>query len=129
MKKKLNIFAPIIFIVFVVIFYYLNHGHRNIENESADFNPTIEALETEFLKDGVASGKKYSDKTIQLNGTITSVDLENKGIVLESKIFATFKEIDTERLKVGQKINIKGRFIGYDELLEEFKIDQIILMD
>jgi hypothetical protein len=31
-------------------------------------------------------------------------------------------------LKVGQEIEIKGRMIGYDDLLEEIKLDKTVII-
>ena len=75
------------------------------------------------------SYQKYKDKTIQISGKITSIDAENKAIVIDEKLYATFLNILSNDVKVGNQIAIKGRFLGYDDLVEEFKIDQTTVIE
>ena len=55
-------------------------------------------------------------------------NINNTEITIENTVFCQFtNQIKTTALK-GSKIKIKGRFIGYDDLLEQVKIDQSILI-
>ena len=67
---------------------------------------------------------KYQDETIELTAQVTAIDTVTKGIVLGDKVFATFKDSVPKVVVSGKTLKIKGRFLGYDELLQEFKIDQ-----
>jgi hypothetical protein len=59
-----------------------------------------------------------------LTAQVTIIDLENNALILDKKVFATFSDSLSKSIISGKKISIKGRFLGYDELLQEFKIDQ-----
>ena len=48
---------------------------------------------------------------------------DNESITINNKIFCNFTKIFSE-LKVNDPISVKGRCIGYDDLLEEIKLDQ-----
>jgi hypothetical protein len=74
------------------------------------------------LQDEAKANLKYLDKSIQITGKVTNVDIANKTIVLDEKVFVLLK--DANVVKLNETILVKGRVIGYDSLLEEIKIDQ-----
>ena len=76
----------------------------------------------DFLADESKANLKYLDKTIAIKGKITSVDALNNTIVIDEKVFVLLKK--NSDVKQNEVINIQGRVIGYDSLLEEIKIDQ-----
>jgi hypothetical protein len=81
-------------------------------------------LVNEFAINPSASEKKYLNKTIEVMGSIT--ELNGQDLTLDNKIFCQFNskiEVDTSK-----KVSIKGRFIGYDELLDQIKIDQCSIL-
>lgn len=125
MKKKIGL--VVIFLIFVgtLVYLYAYKDHRNIATEKSDFEITVLKLKTEFLENDSIANLKYQDKTIEVVGKITNVDTETKGIVLDDKLYGTFNESLPTDLAVGKVVKIKGRFIGFDDLLEEFKLDQI----
>ncbi len=129
MKKKLLILISIIAVVAIGAYFYAYQGHRDIKTESADFTVTISDLQKEFTENDSLANRKYADKTIQISGKITAIDVPNKGIVIDEKLFGTFDAKIPNDLSVGKQVKVKGRFLGYDELLEEFKIDQISIVE
>jgi len=128
-KKVLLILSFIALVVFCFINFYVYKDHRDINSESASFTISVTQLHDEFVKDANAGTKKYADKTIETYGTITSLDLESNTIVLDEKLSATMVDKISGDLKVNQKIKIKGRFVGYDDLLEELKMDQCKILN
>ncbi|MGQ7946018.1 hypothetical protein [Flavobacterium sp. WC2509] len=106
------------------IYLYTYKAHRDISLETVDYVVTISGLEREFTTNDSLAYVKYQDKTIELTATISAVDVASKGIVLGEKVFATFKDSLPKNITSGKKLKIKGRFLGYDELLGEFKMDQ-----
>ena len=124
MKTKLLIGIPLCFAIIICIYLYTYKTHRDISSETADYVVSITELEKEFLSDGNQAQTKYQDKTIQLTASVTAVDSESMGIVLDYKVFAIFNDSVPKNISSGKIIKIKGRFLGYDELLGVFKIDQ-----
>lgn len=128
MRKKILITIPLFLITGICIYLYSYKGHRDIESETADYVVTVDDLEKEFtLSDSLAT-IKYQDKTIEVTAIVTAVEPASKGIVIGEKIFATFKDSLPINIEIGRMLKIKGRFLGYDELLKEFKIDQSSLV-
>jgi hypothetical protein len=106
------------------VYLYTYKAHRDISSETADYVVSISELEKEFSSNGTLAYTKYQDKTLELTALITAIDSESVGIVLEDKVFATFKDSMPKRIKSDKTLKIKGRFLGYDELLGVFKMDQ-----
>ncbi|HBC03364.1 MAG TPA: hypothetical protein DC015_03990 [Aequorivita sp.] len=65
------------------------------------------------------------NQTISVTGVITN--LEDGAITLDESVYATFDE-NIPQLTTNEKIMIKGRCIGYDELFEIVKLDQCSLI-
>ncbi|OYU80581.1 MAG: hypothetical protein CFE23_08870 [Flavobacterium sp. BFFFF1] len=125
MKKKLLIGLLILGVIAYGGYRYMYHGHRDIASEAAGFSVSVAELQQEFSKNPESSNKKYLDKTIEVYGNITEGDLSDHTLIVDEKLSATLMDsTQTNSLEVGKQIKIKGRFLGYDDLLEEFKLDQ-----
>ena len=120
MKKKIFLFLFSLCLFFVA-YNYLFPAHRAINEEKVQFNVEASLLFTEFIEDSKVAEFKYLDQTISIYGVITSLNLYD--ITVSNKIFCNFDSL-LSKLKVNDSIVIKGRCIGYDELLQEIKLDQ-----
>lgn len=129
MKKKLIYLFLFIIVAAVSLYFYIYKDHRDIATESADFSVAVASLKQEFTANDSIATTKYQDKTIQISGKLTNIDAENKSITIDEKLFATFMQNLPKELPVGKPIKIKGRFLGYDDLLEEFKMDQTVIVE
>lgn len=124
MTKKILIAISFFLLIGISVYLYSYKGHRDIESETADYVVTVYELEKEFTSNDSLAYIKYQDKTIELTAQVTTIDTASNGIVMGKKIFATFKDRLPKDIRSGKMLKIKGRFLGYDELLQEFKIDQ-----
>jgi len=124
MKKKILITTSLFLLIGISVYLYSYKGHRDVESETADYVVTAYGLEKEFALNDSLAYIKYQDKTIELTAQVTNIDTSSNGIVIGEKIFATFKDPLPKDIVTGKMLKIKGRFLGYDELLQEFKIDQ-----
>ena len=117
--RKWIVLITLIFLA-VLAYNFIYQNHRDIESEKAEFVLTSIDISNEFTINASDSENKYLNKTLEINGTIT--ELNEYDLTLDNKIFCQFKS------KIGvvtsKKVSIKGRFIGYDELLEQVKLDQ-----
>ncbi len=129
MKKKLTYLLLFIVVAAVSLYFYIYKDHRDIATETADFSISVSNLKAEFMANDSIATAKYQDKTIQIEGKLTNVDAESKSVTIDEKLFATFIQNFPNGLTVGKRIKIKGRFLGYDDLLEEFKMDQTVIVE
>lgn len=123
MNKKILLGILILLITAIAIYRYTYQDHRNISREKATYILTIAVLEKEFTTNDSLASAKYQDQTIALSAHVTEVDFENKAVILNHKLYAVFDSLP-KNIVSGKSIKIKGRFLGYDELIGEFKMDQ-----
>lgn len=123
MNKKILFGILILLITAIAIYRYTYQDHRNISTEKATYTLTIAVLEKEFAANDSLASAKYQDQTIALSAQVTKVDFENKAVILSHKLYAVFDSLP-KNIVPGKFIKIKGRFLGYDELIGEFKMDQ-----
>lgn len=129
MKKKYIILITILLTITFFLYKYIYHSQRNIETEKPNFSLKSIDLETDFKNGDVFFNKKYLDKTIEVSGIVSEIEIAENAILIDEKIFATFiNKIGTD-IKIKDKILIKARFIGYDDLLEKFRFDQSTIIN
>jgi hypothetical protein len=127
MKKFMIVFSLVI-IVAIGIYFYTYQSHRDIATEKPDYSLTLSDLQKDFETNDSLFNAKYADKTIEIYGKITAIDLKNKSIMLDDKIAISLDTLEANSLKISDTTFIKGRYVGFDDLLEEFKIDQAIIL-
>lgn len=125
MKKKILIGLIVLVVLVFGAYKYVYKSHRDISSEEANYNVTVSSLNNEFKQSDSLTLIKYRDKTINLSGKITNIDVASKSIVIDEKMNAVFTDSFPKSIKVNQTVSVKGRFIDYDDLLEEFKMDQV----
>ena len=116
----------IIIITLLLIGYlgynYLYQDHRNIENEKPEFSLSAQDIAKEFLESSKDAEQKYLNKTIEIQGVVT--EKNETDITINNTVFCAFNEATHIETELNSNVIIKGRFIGYDDLLEVIKIDQ-----
>lgn len=120
MKKW--ILLAVLAVISILTYNYIYQNHRDINKEKAEYNLTSVEILKKFSTDPDNSEKKYLDKTIEVIGKIT--DQSENTITLDHIVFCQFNTNINIQLKDNSQIKIKGRFIGYDDLLEQIKLDQ-----
>ncbi len=124
--SKQRKFLILIFILLVggyIGYNYVYQDHRDIQSETSQIEITAPYLLERFkTNDGAA----LLNKTITVTGTITN--MEEGAVTLDESVYASFSEQISE-LNTNDKVVIKGRCIGYDELFEIVKLDQCSLLN
>ncbi|HMI06652.1 MAG TPA: hypothetical protein VK528_03830 [Flavobacterium sp.] len=128
MKKKILFLLAVIIISGAFFGYkFLYHDHRDVSTEDASFTISVKALQDQFVSNDSLANAKYADKTIEIYGKVTAIDLASNAITIDEKLSAVMKE-KPKAIKAGDAIKVKGRFVGYDDLLEELKMDQVSIL-
>lgn len=123
MKKLYWIILLISIIGGFLGYNYIYQDHRDIDAEKPEFTLASEDISKEFADNASTAEAKYLDKTIMVSGNITEVNTED--ITINNTIFCVLSEAyETTNFKINDNITIKGRCIGYDDLLELIKLDQ-----
>ncbi len=123
------IFILLLFLILVWVGYsYIYKGHRDISSESGMKISSVENIFNEFKQNENNANKRYLDKVIQVKGKVTQIDSIQKTITIDEKLFSSFQKVDFENCKLNSTLVLKGRFIGYDDLLEELKMDNCVII-
>lgn len=126
MKKKL-ILAVVGLTVGVVALgailnFTFNPKPRIIANEKAAFFIPADQLQNFFANNEETATQKYMDKVLKVSGEVT--EFEGKSVILDNKVLINFLGDTIEGLREGEQLVIKGRCVGFDELLLQVRIDQ-----
>lgn len=124
MKKKLLITVAVLLVLAFCIYKYMYKEHRDIATEKVTYSVSVDDIYTTFQVNEKAANAKYLDKTIEIYGKITNIDLQNKIITVDEKLLARFTNGLQSDLKLQNSIALKGRLTGYDDLLGEIQMDQ-----
>ncbi|MFL1011216.1 OB-fold protein [Flavisericum labens] len=117
----------VIVIIGILAYNYIYQKHRNIKTEKAAYALSAIEIRDEFSVNPNQSESKYLNRTIEIKGEVTETSINS--ITLNNTVFCQFSnELDTS-LKINSQITIKGRFIGYDDLLEQIKLDQCLIIN
>jgi hypothetical protein len=125
MSKKVKIIGALFVVALIIgfsIFNYVFHGGaRDLATEDAAFTVTSKNIIAEFAENVPAATNKYSDKAIAISGIVTAVS--DSIVTIDNTIICNFKSPDTT-IKNEQAITVKGRLVGFDDLMGELKLDQ-----
>lgn len=127
MGQKLKI-SSIVLVVLIAGFFSYNYvmtgGGRDLEKEKSEFNASAVDIFAEFSSNAEVATTKYLNKAVEISGKVTGVD-ENV-IILNEKVSCQLLVL--EDVAVDSQVTIKGRVTGYDDLLEELKLDQCLIV-
>ncbi|MAR97888.1 MAG: hypothetical protein CMP80_01910 [Formosa sp.] len=103
----------------VYVYFFLDRLAPLIELSSAE-------LIYKFSMDDNSNKSNLSESNILLSGIVTKV--KKSALIIDKKIFCKFKNSVSD-VKVGDTIRLFGKFIGYDELFQEYKLNHCSIMN
>ena len=135
MKRRRYIIIAALLVTLLGIATFLGYNymyapHRDIAKEKAIAVMSATALQEKFAN-SIGGNGSWANKVIEVHGWISNVEQETT-IIVDNRVLVdlTPQEQHLARtLSPGTKITIKGRCVGYDDLLEIVKIDQAVLLN
>jgi preprotein translocase subunit YajC len=129
---KITLFV-VLFIVIVIIgaaIYLFYERPADLAKEKPQYTVTAEQLQKEFDVDEASASSKYTDKIIEVSGTIASVkNEENNKINISLKTDSDFSSVicafnsldDPSKFHAGDHITLRGECSGFllDVLLKD----------
>ena len=124
----LRFILPLSIIGVVVVYLTYNKPHKDFNKSRSEFTIESKDLIEFYQNDADNANTSYLDKILLLTGVIT--DIGTNIIILDNGIVCTLdpSQVINKKINLGSKISIKGRCIGYDDLLEEIRIDHSFIM-
>jgi hypothetical protein len=127
MGKKFKLVAMLLVVLIIGLFsynYVMTGGGRDLEKEKSEFNMSAVDIFADFSANAEMATKKYLNKAVAITGKVTNIT-ENV-ITLDGKVSCQLQV--SEQVNLDSQVKIKGRVTGYDDLLEELKLDQCLIV-
>ena len=123
-------YLPLFFILSLITVYAVwNKPHKNYSSTKPNLTIDSSNFIKEFKTNATLATEKYLNQIILVNGYVT--DKLTKSLVLDNGIVCTLDSTSLEALELIQINNegsIKGRFVGFDDLFEEIRLDHCFIM-
>ena len=123
-------YLPLAFIVLLIIVYAVwNKPHKNYSNTKPNITIDSSNFINEFKTNSTLATEKYLNQIILVNGNVT--DKLTKSVVLNNGIVCTLDSSSLKALRpiqINNEVSIKGRFVGFDDLFEEIRLDHCFIM-
>ena len=123
-------YFPLIIIFLATAVYFIwNKPHKDYSNMKTDI--TISSLNfiNAFKANSTLATEKYLNQIIFVSGNTT--DKLTKSVVLDNGVVCTLDSSSLKALRliqINDNISIKGRFVGFDDLFEEIRLDHCFIM-
>ena len=127
MGKKFKIVAILLVVLIIGLFsynYVMTSGGRDLEKETSEFSVSATAIFGDFSANAEMATKKYLNKAVEITGKVTNIT--KNVITLDGKVSCQLQA--SEKVNLDSQVKIKGRVTGYDDLLEELKLDQCLIV-
>lgn len=129
LSKKNKIILTVLLVLIVAGiggYFYIYQSHKSLDDMEVVYTGSAQEFQSK-MEASADAWSKEGDKVIELTGIITAKDV--KGISVDDNFYFQLEEgTKTDGLAEDQKIRIKGRIIGYDDLLGELKLDKAIIL-
>jgi hypothetical protein len=130
-KNKITLItiSLLFFIAFFgTVFFTYNMPHKDFSGAQADITLEAAKLYEHYQNNLSDANLKFLDKVLMVNGTVT--ELNSNLVIVGGNIVCSLDSsytLDTG-IKLDDKISVKGRCIGYDDLFGEVRIDHCFIM-
>ena len=119
---------PLIICSLVAVYFVWNKPHKDYSAVKTDVTINSLDLIEQFKNNPDIATKKYLNQIILVNGIVT--DILTKSIVMDNGIVCKLdsSSLSYKSIQFNNKIFIKGRFVGFDDLFEEIRLDHCFIM-
>ncbi len=127
LKKNKTVFIIISIVILSVgvisVYQYISCSPK----KTVEIAPVYTGNANEFNYLVTDNLSHWISKIVQITGKVTQVNED--GILLNGTIYCQFEDIhDLQSITENQNIVIKGKLVGFDELLMEIKLNQCIII-
>lgn len=126
-KRLLLIFLFLIGTGLAAYLYVFHKPHRDLAAEAAQIEMNAQDFYQDYTADLQKANQTYNDQVIALKGLVS--EKESAALVLEPGVYCSLDSTQSATsLESGQMVKLKGRVLSYDELFEQIKLDNVIIL-
>ena len=120
---------PLLILLLIIVYAVWNQPHKNYSNTKPNITIDSSNFINEFKTNSTLATEKYLNQIILVKGNVT--DRLTKSVVLNNGIVCTLDSSSLKALgliQINNEVSIKGRFVGFDDLFEEIRLDHCFIM-
>ena len=117
-----KIFRSVLPLVALVAFVYYT---KSLKPDYASIKPTLITDSHDLLwRFQINEGAELINQVVQFRGKITGFD--SLLVIMDHRLICNSDSMMVDDLSIGDSTTLKGRCIGYDDLLEELRLDHVV---
>ena len=117
-----KIFRSVLPLVALVAFVYYT---KSLKPDYASIKPTLITDSHDLLwRFQINEGAELINQVVQFRGKITGFD--SLLVIMDHRLICNPDSTMVDDLSIGDSTTLKGRCIGYDDLLEELRLDHVV---
>ena len=117
-----KIFRSVLPLVALVAFVYYT---KSLKPDYASIKPTLITDSHDLLwRFQMSEGAELINQIVQFRGKITGFD--SLLVIMDHRLICNPDSTMVDDLTIGDSTTLKGRCIGYDDLLEELRLDHVV---
>tara|TARA_B100000405_G_scaffold131991_1_gene92353 strand:- start:28 stop:426 length:399 start_codon:yes stop_codon:yes gene_type:complete len=117
-----KIFRSVLPLVALVAFVYYT---KSLKPDYASIKPTLITDSHDLLwRFQMNEGAELINQVVQFRGKITGFD--SLLVIMDHRLICNPDSMMVDDLSIGDSTTLKGRCIGYDDLLEELRLDHVV---
>ena len=117
-----KIFRSVLPLVALVAFVYYT---KSLKPDYASIKPTLITDSHDLLwRFQMNEGAELINQVVQFRGKITGFD--SPLVIMDHRLICNPDSTMIDDLSIGDSTTLKGRCIGYDDLLEELRLDHVV---
>ena len=117
-----KIFRSVLPLVALIAFVYYT---KSLKPNYASMKPTLITDSHDLLwRFQMNEGAELINQTVQFRGKITGFD--SLLVIMDHRLICNPDSTMVDDLSIGDSTTLKGRCIGYDDLLEELRLDHVV---
>ncbi len=117
-----KIFRSVLPLVALVAFVYYT---KSLKPDYASMKPTLITDSHDLLwRFQMNEGAELINQVVQFRGKITGFD--SPLVIMDHRLICNPDSTMVDDLSIGDSTTLKGRCIGYDDLLEELRLDHVV---
>ena len=130
-KNKITLItiSLLFFIAFFgTVFFTYNKPHKDFSAAQTDIILEAAKLYEHYQNDLSDANLKFLDKVLLVNGPVTEIN--SNLVIIGGNVVCSLDSsyVLDSGIKLDDKISVKGRCIGYDDLFGEVRIDHCFIM-
>ena len=117
-----KIFRSVLPLVALVAFVYYT---KSLKPDYASMKPTLITDSHDLLwRFQMNEGAELINQVVQFRGKVTGFD--SLLVIMDHRLICNPDSTMVDDLSIGDSTTLKGRCIGYDDLLEELRLDHVV---